>query len=207
MDSETFGGLLREWRAAAGFTQEQLAEHAGLGVRTIRDLERGRVRRPHRETIRLLATALGLPAAARDEPVPSDLAAGRLAAGRLAARANALNTIGWNSAMLGEYQQALPYCQQALGLLRDLGDRSGEAATLDSLGYIYRRLGDYQHALDHHRQALRLFSELGDRYKQTESQTGLGDTYQAAGNPQAAWECWQRSLAIRTDLGHPRRDR
>lgn len=202
MDSETFGGLLREWRAAAGFTQERLAEHAGLGVRTIRDLERGRVRRPHRETIRLLATALGLPATARDELVTSDPAEGRLAA-----RANALRTIGWNSARLGEYQQALPYCQQALGLLRDLGDRPGEAAILDSLGYIYRRLGDYQHALDHHQQALRLFSELGDRYRQTESQTGLGDTYQAAGNPQAAWECWQRSLAILADLGHPRRDR
>jgi tetratricopeptide (TPR) repeat protein/transcriptional regulator with XRE-family HTH domain len=62
-----FGDLLREHRVAAGFTQEQLAERSGLGTRTIRDLERGRVTRPHRESIALLATALGLPAAARDE--------------------------------------------------------------------------------------------------------------------------------------------
>jgi transcriptional regulator with XRE-family HTH domain len=66
-DAPTFGGLLRERRIAAGFTQEQLAEQAGLGTRTIRDLERDRVRRPHRESIALLATALGLAPAARDE--------------------------------------------------------------------------------------------------------------------------------------------
>ena len=62
-----FGRLLREHRVAAGFTQEQLAEHSRLGVRTIRDLESGRVRRPHRDTIRLLVTALGLPAEVREE--------------------------------------------------------------------------------------------------------------------------------------------
>jgi transcriptional regulator with XRE-family HTH domain len=64
--NETFGDLLREHRVAAGLTQEQLAERSGLGIRTIRDLERGRVARPHRESIRLLAGALGLPSAARD---------------------------------------------------------------------------------------------------------------------------------------------
>jgi transcriptional regulator with XRE-family HTH domain len=62
-----FGGLLRARRIAAGLTQEQLAERSGLGIRTIRDLERGRVMRPHRESIGLLATALGLPPADRDE--------------------------------------------------------------------------------------------------------------------------------------------
>jgi tetratricopeptide (TPR) repeat protein/transcriptional regulator with XRE-family HTH domain len=66
-DGQAFGGLLRDRRAAAGLTQEQLAERSGLGVRTIRELERGRVTRPQRESIGLLATALGLSAAARDE--------------------------------------------------------------------------------------------------------------------------------------------
>ncbi|MBV9279902.1 MAG: helix-turn-helix transcriptional regulator, partial [Chloroflexi bacterium] len=36
-----FGDLLRRLRAAAGLSQEDLAERAGLGVRTISDLERG----------------------------------------------------------------------------------------------------------------------------------------------------------------------
>ena len=63
-EARTLDGLLRELRVAAGLTQEQLAERAGLGVRTIRDLERGRVRRPHRQSVGLLAAAMDLEPAA-----------------------------------------------------------------------------------------------------------------------------------------------
>jgi hypothetical protein len=41
-------------------TQEELAEKTGLGVRSIRYLERGRVRVPRSATVRLLAEAFGL---------------------------------------------------------------------------------------------------------------------------------------------------
>ncbi|MEV6118860.1 helix-turn-helix transcriptional regulator [Streptomyces sp. NPDC052109] len=60
MSEGRFGALLRARRSEAGLTQEELAERSGLSVRAIRDLERGRVARPRRETLRLLATALGL---------------------------------------------------------------------------------------------------------------------------------------------------
>jgi transcriptional regulator with XRE-family HTH domain len=56
----TFAGLLRAHRERALLTQEGLAERSGLSVRTIRDLELGRVRRPRSGSIRLLAGALGL---------------------------------------------------------------------------------------------------------------------------------------------------
>ena len=55
-----FAGLLRQLRAEAGLTQEELAEAAGLGVRTVSDLERGAHRSAHQDTARLLADALGL---------------------------------------------------------------------------------------------------------------------------------------------------
>jgi tetratricopeptide (TPR) repeat protein/DNA-binding XRE family transcriptional regulator len=42
-------------------TQEELAERAGLAVRTICDLERGRTTRPYPNTVVALAEALGLP--------------------------------------------------------------------------------------------------------------------------------------------------
>jgi predicted ATPase/transcriptional regulator with XRE-family HTH domain len=58
--SAGFGELLRRYRAAAGLTQEALAERAGLSVRGISDLERGVNRRPHRDTLQMLADALGL---------------------------------------------------------------------------------------------------------------------------------------------------
>ena len=55
-----FGHRLRRCRRASGLTQEELAERAGVGVRTIRDLERGQRTRPYRRTVGSLADALGL---------------------------------------------------------------------------------------------------------------------------------------------------
>ena len=55
-----FGGLLRQLRAEAGLTQEELAEAAGLSPRSVSDLERGINRTARKDTAELLAGALGL---------------------------------------------------------------------------------------------------------------------------------------------------
>ena len=60
-DGAGLGGWLRQARAAAGMTQEELAERSGVGLRTIGDLERGRTRTPYARSIRCLAAALGVP--------------------------------------------------------------------------------------------------------------------------------------------------
>ncbi|MGW4799040.1 helix-turn-helix domain-containing protein [Nonomuraea sp. MG754425] len=54
------GGLLRGWRKRALMTQEELAERAGLNVRTVRRLENGGLWQPRTRSIVLLAQALGL---------------------------------------------------------------------------------------------------------------------------------------------------
>ncbi len=54
-----FARLLRAHRQAKGLTQEEFAAKAGVGVRTLRDLERGRAR-PQRSTIDLMLAALEL---------------------------------------------------------------------------------------------------------------------------------------------------
>ena len=74
-----FGKLLRQLRAEARLTQEELAEAASIGVRTVSDLERSISLTARRDTARLLAAALGLTgperalfeAAARGATVPS----------------------------------------------------------------------------------------------------------------------------------------
>lgn len=63
--AERFGGLLRALRLRNGLTQEALAEASGSSVRTIREMEHGRVRTPQRRTAALLADALGLDGAER----------------------------------------------------------------------------------------------------------------------------------------------
>jgi transcriptional regulator with XRE-family HTH domain len=84
-----FAGLLRQLRAQARLTQEELAEAAGLSPRSVSDLERGIHRAAHKDTAVLLAGALGLAeparalfvAAARGRaPAAEALAAGQEAA-------------------------------------------------------------------------------------------------------------------------------
>jgi predicted ATPase/DNA-binding XRE family transcriptional regulator len=55
-----FADLLRRHRRAAGLTQEELAEAAGLGVRGVSDLERSLRSTPRTETVLRLAAALQL---------------------------------------------------------------------------------------------------------------------------------------------------
>jgi transcriptional regulator with XRE-family HTH domain/tetratricopeptide (TPR) repeat protein len=81
----SFAGLLRQLRAEARLTQEELAEAAGLSPRSVSDLERGISRTAHKDTARLLADALGLAepvrapfvAAARGKVAPKDVLAAR----------------------------------------------------------------------------------------------------------------------------------
>ncbi|WP_236792817.1 NB-ARC domain-containing protein [Amycolatopsis sp. GM8] len=56
----TFGELLRRHRRAATLTQSELAEAAGISVRTLSNLERGRTRTAQRRSTEVLADALGL---------------------------------------------------------------------------------------------------------------------------------------------------
>ncbi|MGW2742984.1 NB-ARC domain-containing protein [Streptomyces sp. NPDC001450] len=58
---DSLGGALVRAREAACLTQGELAERSGLSVRAIRNLETGHTARPRRQSLLLLAEALGLP--------------------------------------------------------------------------------------------------------------------------------------------------
>ncbi|MGH7687662.1 MAG: ATP-binding protein [Candidatus Dormibacteria bacterium] len=56
----TLGPTLKRLRLAAGLTQEELAERAGISARTVSDTERGLRSAVHHDTARRLASGLGL---------------------------------------------------------------------------------------------------------------------------------------------------
>ena len=62
----SFAGLLRQLRAEAKLTQEELAEAASLSRRSVSDLERGINRTAHKDTALLLADALNLEGPVRE---------------------------------------------------------------------------------------------------------------------------------------------
>lgn len=103
---DSFAELLRRHRAAAGLTQEDLAERAGLSVRGVSDLERGLRPHPRPDTVRRLADALRLSDANRrdlgaaatpaptspfDTPLPPTVT--RMAAIGLVGRSRALDVL------------------------------------------------------------------------------------------------------------------
>src|SRR5262245_26798334 len=120
-----FAGLLRQLRAAARLTQEELAEAAGLSPRSVSDLERGINRTARKETAVLLAGALGLSgpvaelfvAAARGRGPAQDVVAARQGAAQGAFAAAA-----------------------SRGLPRDVASFTGRQADLDRLAETLDRL-------------------------------------------------------------------
>ncbi len=77
-EGSRFGERLRQLREAAGLTQEELAERAGLTAKGVGALETGKRRRPYPHTVRALAEALGLSDAERTNL--TDAARGRAGA-------------------------------------------------------------------------------------------------------------------------------
>jgi DNA-binding SARP family transcriptional activator/transcriptional regulator with XRE-family HTH domain len=59
-DGSAFGLLVRRYRRAAGLTQLELADKAGISVAALRDFEQSRRHRPRPGTLAALACALGL---------------------------------------------------------------------------------------------------------------------------------------------------
>jgi hypothetical protein len=75
--ASSLAGLVRMLRERALLSQEELAERAGLSVRTIRGIESNRLNQPRGSSIRLLADALGL--AGQDRTALFEVAVGELA--------------------------------------------------------------------------------------------------------------------------------
>lgn len=75
---EHLAGVVRSLREDAAMTQEELAEKAGLSVRTVSDIERGLRKRLYKDTAGHLAAAFDLDGEARGEFV--ELARGRASA-------------------------------------------------------------------------------------------------------------------------------
>jgi WD40 repeat protein/DNA-binding XRE family transcriptional regulator len=114
----SFGGLLRQLRAEARLTQEELAEAAGVSPRSVSDLERGINRTARKDTAELLAGPLGLDGAARESFVAA--ARGRGPAGDvLAARDGETPGVGHRGArgMPGcPYRGLLPFGESDAGV-------------------------------------------------------------------------------------------
>jgi WD40 repeat protein/transcriptional regulator with XRE-family HTH domain len=146
--STDFAWLLRQLRAEAGLTQEELAQAAGLGLRTVSDLERGAHRTAQQDTARLLADALGLAEPVRGLFVAA--ARGRVsAAAVMTARSGLPREVGGLGGSQAEVERLLgavtgsPYCGlKAFGEQDALFFFGREAATVTMVERMSRLVED-----------------------------------------------------------------
>jgi tetratricopeptide (TPR) repeat protein len=110
--------------------------------------------------------------------------------------ADVCNKLGSAYFSLGQYQHAIDFYQQSLEIQREIGNRSGEAASLGNLGNVYFSWGQYQRAIDFYQQSLEIQREIGNRSGEATSLNNLGNVYFSWGQYQRAIDFYQQSLEI-----------
>ncbi len=108
---------------------------------------------------------------------------------------------GFAAILLGDLDGGTTFLQDALTLLRSLGDRWASAHLLIHLALVPLRRGDYPLALRYNEDAFVLAQQTGDVLAGYTSRYGLGRTYLAAGDPDRAFDHFadalRRAYAVR----------
>ena len=74
-----------------------------------------------------------------------------------------LGNLGTAYYALGETRRAIELHEQALIIIREIGDRHGEGYALSNLGTAYMNLGELRRATELYEQCLVIVREIGDR--------------------------------------------
>ena len=87
-------------------------------------------------------------------------------------------------------RKAIERYGEALRLMREAGDRRGEAMTLTNMGTFYNLLGEPQKALEHLDQALTVWRAIGDRHLEAITLLINARVNYVMGEPQKALESY-----------------
>jgi tetratricopeptide (TPR) repeat protein len=114
----------------------------------------------------------------------------------------ALNSMGGINRKTGHPKRALELYEQALPLMREVGNRDGEAATLNNIAEVQRGTGELQQALELYEQALPLMREVGNREGEAATLNNMSLVYDAMGQWQQALELYEQVLPITREEGN-----
>ena len=98
-------------------------------------------------------------------------------------------------------EEAIGYCHQALAILRELGNRSGQAQVLNFLGLAHHELRRSEEALGYCQQALAICREIGDRPNQARCLTSMNAILRGLRRSEEAIGHGDQALAIFRELG------
>jgi CHAT domain-containing protein len=130
-----------------------------------------------------------------------------------------LNNMGESYYALSQYSKALEFCQRALGISQELGDRENEGASLNNIGMVYEKQKDLQQALNFYQKSITANEKIRSFAHIEEFKTNLAeqsvDVYQRAAllclrlsQPTEAFNLAERARArtFLDQVGNPRID-
>jgi CHAT domain-containing protein/Tfp pilus assembly protein PilF len=98
-------------------------------------------------------------------------------------------------------RKAIERYSEALRLMREVGDRRGEAMTLTNMGTVYNLLSEPQKALEHLDQALAVWLAVGDHHLEAITLLIKSGVYYALGEPQKALDSYVLALPVMRAVG------
>ncbi len=111
-----------------------------------------------------------------------------------------LKTQGVAQYILGNYQKAIDFYNQALVIFNKLKLPEHIANSLNNLGVTYFELGDNDTAIDYHSKSLVIRENLGDEKKIALSLNNIGSIYHRKADYTKAIEYYTRSADIKEKL-------
>lgn len=102
---------------------------------------------------------------------------------------------------IGDYENGLNHCMQALKLVKESGDREIESETTSVLGLIYTRLCNFTKALEYYQQALDIRNELGDEAAAASSINRIAMIHRLSKEYDTALDYYFQTLTIRQRIG------
>lgn len=116
-------------------------------------------------------------------------------------RARGLRALVMLTSALGQFDDALPLCEEAISLNRQVGDDEGLAASLTSLGIIMQFRDDMARSKAAHEESLTIRRRIGDEHGLANSLSNLSSIAYTHGNLTDAARFAEESVAIHRRLG------
>jgi len=99
------------------------------------------------------------------------------------------------------WRKAIERYGETLRLMREAGDRRGEAMTLTNMGTVYNLLSEPQKAVEHLDHALTVWHAVGDRHLEAVTLLIKAGVYYAVGEPQKALDTYSLGLPVMRAVG------
>jgi tetratricopeptide (TPR) repeat protein len=118
-------------------------------------------------------------------------------------RSSSAGNLGTAYSNVGEYRKAIQYCEKALAIDKEIGDRRNEGVWLGNLGLAYSALGQVEKAIQYYEKALAIDKEIGDRRGEGTWLNNLGAIFMDKEKYREALSCLLLAKDIRTRIKDP----